>query len=271
MEPNTEEVVAGALPSTTIPLKIGNLRKNLFPAHVDTSWLEKKRLQRLELVISKDIFTLITGRRLLPSGAFSRAHFLAARGDALSNKEYCTKSGDFFEAGQIPATQAEKGRRGKEAAAERWNLAKAGKFEELPPESIKTYEYIHAKFGLAPKDLEGLDNLWIFGPTGCGKSRYVRDTFATFYSKPMSKWWDGYSGEEVVVLDDFDPSHGKFLGYFLKIWADRYVFNAEVKGGMLKIRPKRVVVTSQYLLSACFEDHETIDAITRRFNLIDMN
>lgn len=202
---------------------------------------------------------------------FPRAHFLAARGDAKANREYCSKGGEFFEHGTCPASQEEKGRRGREAAAERWALAKAGSFEQLPPESIKTYEYIHAKFGLAPKDLEEIDNLWIFGPTGCGKSRYVRENFVSFYSKPMSKWWDGYSGEEVVVLDDFDPSHGKFLGYFLKIWADRYVFNAEVKGGMLKIRPKRVIVTSQYILSACFEDRECIDAIARRFKLIDMN
>jgi len=205
-------------------------------------------------------------RRLLP-----RAHLVAARGDSKANRDYCSKGDDIFERGTPPATQAEKGRRGKEASAERWALAVAGDFKSLPPESIKTYEYIHSKYGSAPKDLEEIDNLWIFGPTGCGKSRYVRDTVPTFYSKGMSKWWDGYSGEEVVVLDDFDPSHGKYLGYFLKIWADRYVFNAEVKGGMLKIRPKRVIVTSQYLLSACFEDNETIDAISRRFVLKDMN
>lgn len=202
---------------------------------------------------------------------FPRAHFLAARGDAASNKEYCSKGGEFFESGTLPASQEEKGRRGKEAALERWNLAKAGSFEELPPESIKIYEYIHAKFGLNPRDVPELNNEWIYGPSGCGKSRAVREAHAVFYSKPMSKWWDGYNGEDVVVLDDFDPSHGKFLGYFLKIWADHYVFSAEVKGGMLRIRPKKIVVTSQYLLSACFEEEETITAISRRFKIVDMS
>ena len=81
----------------------------------------------------------------------------------------------------------------------------------------------------------------------------------------MSKWWDGYSNEDVVVLDDFDPNHGKYLGYYLKIWADHYVFNAEVKGGMLRIRPKVLIVTSQYRLEACFEEPETVSAISRRF------
>lgn len=202
---------------------------------------------------------------------FPRARIAAARGDCEANRSYCSKGDDIFEHGTAPVGQAEKGRRGKEAAAERWSLAVAGDFKSLPPEGIKTYEYIHAKFGTPAQDLEEVSNLWIFGPTGCGKSRYVRDNFTTFYSKGMNKWWDGYKGEEVVVLDDFDPSHGKFLGYFLKIWADRYVFNAEVKGGMLRIRPKRVIVTSQYLLSACFEENETIDAVARRFELMDMN
>ena len=47
----------------------------------------------------------------------------------------------------------------------------------------------------------------------------------------MNKWWDGYAGEEVVVLDDFDPRHAEHLSYYLKIWADHYAFNAEVKVG----------------------------------------
>jgi hypothetical protein len=82
----------------------------------------------------------------------------------------------------------------------------------------------------------------------------------------MSKWWDGYRGQNLVVLNDFEPSHGPFLGYFLKIWADHYAFNAEVKGGMLKIRPAKLIVTSQYALEDCFEDPKTIEALCRRFN-----
>ena len=42
------------------------------------------------------------------------------------------------------------------------------------------------------------------GPSGTGKSRWVAATWPdAFWKSPESKWWDGYSGQETVVLDDF--------------------------------------------------------------------
>jgi len=208
--------------------------------------------------------TLSAMKKLIP-----RAHFESTKGSIDQNIEYCSKEGDFTERGVKPMSQKRKAECGKASLEERWTLAKQGRFEELPPEMIKTYEYIHRKYQPS-EDREELANIWIHGPSGCGKSRYVRDNYETFYSKPMSKWWDGYDREETVVLDDFDPNHGKFLAYFLKIWADHYVFNAEVKGGMLKIRPKTIIVTSQYTIEQCFESEEEIAAIRRRFTVKTM-
>lgn len=204
-------------------------------------------------------------------GLIPRSHIETAKGTAEQNYVYCTKDGDFVEHGVRPPTPIEKSQRAKQRYLEQWNLAKAGNYLELPPAQIKTWEYIHQKFKDAPQDLPALQNIWIHGATGTGKSSLVRKIPLAFYSKPMSKWWDGYDGESVIVLDDFAPEHGKFLGYFLKIWADHYAFNAEVKGGMLKIRPKHFIVTSQYNLEDCFEDHQTVLALNRRFAKIDMN
>lgn len=199
------------------------------------------------------------------------AHLETAKGTAQENYAYCTKDGNFVQGGVMPATQAEKGARGAARIAEMWTLAKAGQFEQLPPQNIKTWEYIHLKYQPPPMALDSLENLWVTGPSGSGKSSGIRKLFPIFYSKPMSKWWDGYQNEEVVVLDDFDPSHGKFLSYFLKIWADHYPFNCEVKGGSMRIRPKRIVVTSQYSIEECFcDDERTIEAVSRRFRFVQV-
>ena len=194
------------------------------------------------------------------------AHWESMRGTVDQAAEYCKKEGEWYEAGVRPLNQKEKGERGKQSIEERWALAKAGQFEQLPPEHIKVYKYIHSTCTIS-QDRSELDNLWVQGHSGCGKSSWVRSNYATFFVKSMNKWWDGYAGEEVVVLDDFDPSHAEFLAYYLKIWADHYVFNAEVKGGMMRIRPKTFIVTSQYGIDQCFKTEQDRAAISRRFRV----
>ena len=41
---------------------------------------------------------------------------------------------------------------------------------------------------------------------GSGKSSGVRRDYGdSLYVKDATKWWDGYAGEETVVIDDWDP------------------------------------------------------------------
>ncbi len=83
----------------------------------------------------------------------------------------------------------------------------------------------------------------MYGPSGSGKSRTMRDKYPDSYKKLPNKWWDGYQGQEHVLLEDLDPSHG-VLGYHLKIWADRYHAPGETKGGLVALTHTHFIVTS---------------------------
>lgn len=50
--------------------------------------------------------------------------------------------------------------------------------------------------------------IWIYGPPGTGKTHRARTRYGKVYLKPQNKWWDGYQGEETVVIDDLDFNGG---------------------------------------------------------------
>ena len=125
------------------------------------------------------------------------------------------------------------------------------------------------------RNLEGPCGVWISGESGIGKSYAVREVFGDrFYLKDHSKWWDGYDGEEVVLIDDVHAD-AAWIVHFLKTWADAYPFKAETKGGMAWIRPRWIIITSNYPLAELgrkrtrdgmeYPDPRDVEALRRRF------
>lgn len=107
-----------------------------------------------------------------------------------------------------------------------------------------------------------------YGPPGSGKSKAVFQSFPTAYIKPSGKWWDHYSGESVVILDDFDGSFFSFGDF--KRWVDRYPCLTEVKGGTLALVATHWVITTNVWPSHWWSKKVTgqdgRDAIWRRFS-----
>jgi hypothetical protein len=205
-------------------------------------------------------------------------HLETAKGTPEQNRIYCTKDGDFQEWGELPMSQKRKGEVEKERWASAISLAKEGKFEELElsePQIFlshyRTLRTIQKDFMPDVEDADDVTGIWFWGEPGTGKSFTARQQYPGAYLKMCNKWWDGYQDEEFVIMDDLDPKHA-VLGHHLKIWADRYCFIAEIKGGARKIRPKTFIVTSQYSPEQIWEnDEETVKAIRRRFTVTKFN
>lgn len=191
---------------------------------------------------------------------------------------YCKKDGDYVERGVPPATQEEKGKRN----ADRWDAIKAaGRAGPDAWDKLPSADYVQFKKFLKTewddeskkRKFDTMDyhdsetpHVWCYGESGTGKSRYYREEYPDAYFKMCNKWWDGYTGQETVLIEDLDEKHD-VLGHHLKIWADRYPFLAERKGGAMMIRPKKVIVTSNFSPEDLWSDDRTLGPIKRRFKL----
>jgi len=192
-----------------------------------------------------------------------------ARASDDDNYDYCSKSQDIVEFGE--RREVNPGRREQNRWETNWGYARRGEFSLLDPQiALQHWSNIRAiakDFMEMPDGIDAPCGVWIYGEAGVGKSFMAREKYPDFYSKMCNKWWDGYKQEPNVIIDDFDKGHA-VLGHHLKIWADSYPFIAEIKGGGIAIRPKTIVVTSQYSIEEIWADAETRDAIKRRFKVI---
>lgn len=96
---------------------------------------------------------------------------------------------------------------------------------------------------------------YVYGPPGCGKSRYVRDQEPknTLYFCPLAingyAWKDGYSGQPAVCYENATPeliNHNP-TAFLMEI--DRYfIENIPAKGSHVGWRPLRIYITTVYPL-----------------------
>lgn len=82
-----------------------------------------------------------------------------------------------------------------------------------------------------------------WGVTGAGKShRAFEEAGSNFYVKNCNKWWDGYMGQENIILEEFDPKQVDIK--MLLRWLDKYPLALENKGGYTVIKSKKWWITS---------------------------
>lgn len=124
-----------------------------------------------------------------------------------------------------------------------------------------------ASYAVQPYEHETVRGYWLYGVPGAGKSHYARTRFSDIYIKAQNKWFDGYAGEQSILLDDYDC--GKSLGHYLKIWCDKWACTGEIKGGTVHLRHHHFIITSNYSINEMFaDDPQMCQAIARRCEVI---
>jgi len=203
----------------------------------------------------------------------ARAHWEPMRGRVDQASDYCQKDGDIVTWGVVPNRTEED--RSKESTQDKYRkiieYSKTRNLNAIQAEYPCAY-FMHYKrilqLGVYNTEILPPDqkNIWFSGETGTGKSHRARQ-YPNYYLKKRNKWWDNYNDEDNVIIEEWGPDNVQTANE-LKIWADRYSFPAEVKGGTIEIRPRQIIVTSNYTLSDCFPDSRDYAALARRFTQI---
>ena len=154
-----------------------------------------------------------------------------------------------------------------------WDLAVANRIDEIPHQ-VRLAHYHKLKsiakdHMVLPPPSNQTKGIWIYGPSGVGKSVLARSGDPFFYPKLCNKWWDGYAGQKTVIMDDIGKDH-ECLQQQLKIWADHHSCILETKGGALTSVYDKFIVTSQYSIDEIFSDPCTREALHRRYKVVHM-
>lgn len=101
----------------------------------------------------------------------------------------------------------------------------------------------------------------LYGPPRTGKSRWCMENFQDIYWKPRGEWWDGYSGQSVVVMDDF---YGWIKYDELLRVCDRYPLLVPTKGGYANFAARHVAITSNRRPVEWYRNLDDLSALYER-------
>lgn len=154
-----------------------------------------------------------------------------------------------------------------------WKNAKEGNIEAIPANvRVQSYTALKRieKDHMRPQPIEREVKVFV-GPTGTGKSRraWLEAGNDAYPKDPCSKFWDGYSGQEHVVIDEFRGQIG--ISHVLR-WFDRYPVCIESKGSGSVLHARKLWITSNLQPQQWYPDldDETKAALIRRLNIEEM-
>lgn len=197
-----------------------------------------------------------------------RYRFVHCKGNASQNVKYCGKEEDCVECGVRPRP----GRRTDILAVQR--AFDAGvRIDEIIRTSTSYQAAKHAellfKYQKQPPSKKRVIK-WYYGSTGTGKTRAAINESPDDYYITMKdlKWWDGYIGQKVVIIDDFRRDFCTFHE-LLRI-VDRYPYRVNTKGSSIWLQPSTdvIIFTSCFHPTDVYDTREDIQQFLRRLDVI---
>ncbi|QBX89262.1 replication associated protein [Apis mellifera virus-4] len=207
---------------------------------------------------------------------FERAHFEQRRGTRDQARQYAMKEdtrvagpwehGVWVRSGQGNRTDLDSVRRSIAEGASDLDLAD-NHFSEWVKYRNSFKEYRRLKMGQRDWPMEVQ---FFYGPPGTGKSLSAKSENPDAYWKGRSEWWDDYSSQRTIILDDF---YGWLPWDFLLRLLDRYPLLLGTKGNHVQMQSRKIVITSNAPPSTWYTNLQekakiNMDALWRRITEI---
>lgn len=192
-----------------------------------------------------------------------RAHWENCRADIESNDLYCTKDKDVTIWGELP----NQGSR-KDLKAIRNAIFQDGLTMDYVLDLCDNYQQLKYAEGLMKYQkcckTRDVKIHWFWGKTGTGKTYTAIQECGDDYwiSGRNLKWWQNYTGQKKVIIDDFRKDFCTFHE-LLRI-TDRYPYNIEYKGSSTWLKATDIYITSCYHPSEVYNTREDIEQLLRR-------
>ena len=178
-------------------------------------------------------------------GGGDGTHLEPRRGTRIEARDYCRKDGDVFEWGEFEG------------------MTKEQLFKQPIGYIKENYPEFYCRYHRGLEKLQTKGDKWrdvqvhvLWGATGSGKTRLVMEMDNVYKIDPPYTWWDGYEGEEILLIDDYKV--GAIPRGMLLNLLDGYRLRLETKGGHTWALWRTVYITSN------FNPEYWEDAILRR-------
>lgn len=182
-----------------------------------------------------------TVRRLFDGSA----HWEVQRGSAKQASDYCKKDGEYTETGILSLSAND---RRSSIADDCRDIVQRFESGETTESIIRAYPHrtknIRDLSFVRPARTSAPRVLYLHSGTGRGKTTNtmaaIRELGYTLYVKPSGvKWWPGYDGQRVVVLEEFQSCFT--VSSFLQL-CDASPFQVEFKGGFTQFNSEFVII-----------------------------